>query len=85
MQDFHKLVKGLLACWIILYALMILPSLGLGLILYVMSDFSMPVKHALDIINTIHMGALWLVPTCFLWLAYYLSRPKSRVLGRVNN
>ena len=44
-------------------------------------DFSMPVKHALDIMNTIHLGALWLVPTGFLWVAYYLSRPKSHFLG----
>jgi hypothetical protein len=81
MKDFHSLVKTILNVWMLIYAALLLPGLVRGLVYFVLCDFSMPVKPALDIINTIHLGALWLVPTAFLWVAYYLSRPKNRYLG----
>lgn len=81
MKDFHSVVRLILTLWLVVYAMLILPGLVQGLAFYVMCDFSMPAKHALDIINTIHLGALWLLPTAFLWVAFYLSRPKNRYLG----
>lgn len=81
MKDFHALVKILMTLWLAVYAMLVLPGLLQGLAFFVIFDFSMPAKHYLDIINTIHLGALWLVPTGFLWVAYYLSRPKSYFLG----
>ncbi len=81
MKDFHQLVRTLLSLWMIVYALLLLPGLLQGLAFFVIFDFSMPVKHALDIMNTFHLGVLWLVPTAFLWVAYYLSSPRNRFLG----
>jgi len=81
MKDFHSLVKTILAGWLVVYAAIVVPGLAQGLAFFVICDFSMPAKHALDIINVIHLGTLWLVPTAFLWVAVYLSRPKNRFLG----
>ena len=78
MKDFHTLVRRLLAVWLVVYALLLLPGLCKGLLLYIISDFTMPAKHYVDIIFTIYRGAIWLVPTAFLLVAYYLSRPKGR-------
>lgn len=80
MKDFHSFVRKLLMGWLLVYTALLLPGLGKGLFLYVISDFTMPTKHYFDIISTIYQGALWLVPTAFLLVAYYLSRPKSRFL-----
>ena len=80
MKDFHAFVRTTLTIWLAIYLLFLLPGLVTGLFHFVVSDFFMPAKHYLDIINTIYQGALWLVPTGFLWLAYYLSRPDRRFL-----
>ena len=81
MKDFHSMVRKLLMLWLAVYAILILPGLLQGLAYFVLCDFTMSAKHYLAIINTIHLGVLWLVPTGFLWVAYYLSRPKNRFLG----
>lgn len=78
MKDFHSFVSKLLLVWMALYLLLLAPGLVKGLLVYVVSDFDMPEKHYLDIIATIYQGALWLVPTAFLWVAYFLSRPNNR-------
>jgi hypothetical protein len=63
---------------LVVYALVLLPGLCQGLLFYVISDFNMPAKHYVDIIFTIYRGAIWMIPTAFLLVAYYLSRPKGR-------
>ena len=78
MKDFHALVRSLLMVWLVVYALVLLPGLVNGLFFYIISDFTMPAKHYVDIIFTIYRGAIWMVPTAFLLVAYYLSRPKGR-------
>ncbi|MCE3236673.1 MAG: hypothetical protein K0Q50_2864 [Vampirovibrio sp.] len=80
MKDFHSFVKKLLMGWVLVYMGLLLPGLGRGIFLYVISDFTMPTKHYFAIISTIYQGALWLVPTAFLLVAYYLSRPNRRYL-----
>lgn len=80
MKDFHGFVKKLLSVWLVCYALIWLPGLLKGLLVFVLADFTMPAKHYFDIISTIHRGALWSIPTVFLAIAYTLSRPGKRML-----
>jgi hypothetical protein len=80
MKDFHGFVKKLLAVWLSCYAVILLPGLLKGLVMYIISDFTMPGKHYSDIINTIHIGALWLIPTAFLLVSFLLSRPGKRLI-----
>lgn len=80
MKDFHSFVRKLLLGWIAIYAVLLLPGLVKGVFLYIISDFTMPTKHYFGIISTIYQGALWLVPTAFLLVAYFLSRPNRRYL-----
>ena len=80
MNDFHTFVKKLFLVWLGLYALLLLPGLVKGVAFYVIFDFMLPIKHYLAIMNTLHLGLLWLIPTAFLALAYYLSRPGTNLL-----
>lgn len=79
MKDFHRFVEKLLTLWLAFYAVILAPGLLKGLAIYVISDFILPAKHYLDIMNTVHTGALWLVPTAFLLVAYCLSRPGKKL------
>ena len=80
MKDFHSFISKLLLVWMGVYLLLLAPGLVKGLLVYLLFDFDMPEKHYLDIISTVYQGALWLVPTAFLWVAYFLSRPNRRFL-----
>ncbi|WP_303673349.1 hypothetical protein [Vampirovibrio chlorellavorus] len=80
MKDFHGFVSKLLGVWLVCYALILMPGLLKGLVMFVLADFTMPAKHYFDIISTIHRGALWLIPTVFLAVSYYLSRPGKKML-----
>lgn len=75
MKNFHGLTRQLLIAWVFVYLILMLPSFCKGLFFYILSDFTMPASHYLDIIYTATRGLRWLVPTLFLLLAYYLSRP----------
>lgn len=82
MKDFHEFVSKLLILWLGCYALILLPGLLKGFFMFVLADFTMPAKHYFDIINTVYTGALWLIPTVFLAVSYYLSRPDRKMTGR---
>jgi hypothetical protein len=75
MKDFHEFVSRLLTFWLGCYAFILLPGLLNGLFMFVLADFTLPAKHYFDIINTVYVGSLWLIPTVFLAISCYLSRP----------
>lgn len=82
MRDYHQWIGKILNGWLLLYALLLAPGLLKGLYFYVISDFIMPAKHYLDIMSTIEIGSLWLIPTGLLMVAYLLSKPsKNSYLG----
>lgn len=78
MNNFHGFVSKLLGYWLVLYALLVLPGLLKGLAIFVLADFTMPAKHYFDIINSIYLGGLWMVPTAFLIVSWYLSGPAKK-------
>ncbi|WP_373532046.1 hypothetical protein [Vampirovibrio sp.] len=79
MKDFHEFVRKLLMVWLGCYALILLPGLLKGLLMFVLADFTLPAKHYSDIINTVRTGMLWLIPTLFLGASYLLSRPGQKI------
>jgi hypothetical protein len=78
MSDFHAFVSRLLAIWLVTYVAILLLALAQPLALFVIACFKLSPIEAGSILNTLRTAAFWLIPTAFLWTAYYLSIPQHR-------
>lgn len=79
MSQFHHFTGRLLSIWMVLYIGCLTLGLAKPLSLFIISCFDFAPTPYNELLNTLHQALLWLVPTAFLWIAYYLSNPKHKL------